>query len=69
VLHSSAYAAATPTAVDLVRAGLDGPHVLWPKDAYAPQNLQTLVDQIALVIEGEQDAATALGNAQASWQR
>ncbi|MDX6315021.1 MAG: multiple sugar transport system substrate-binding protein [Streptomyces sp.] len=69
VLHSSAYAAASPTAVDLVRAGLDGPHVLWPKDAYAPQNLQTLVDQIALVIEGEQDAATALGNAQASWQR
>jgi ABC-type glycerol-3-phosphate transport system substrate-binding protein len=69
VLNSSAYAAATPTAVDLIRAGLQGKKPMaWPNDAYAPQNLQTLVDQIATVIRGETDAKTALKKAQDSWQ-
>jgi multiple sugar transport system substrate-binding protein len=69
VLHSSAYAQATPTALDLIRSGLDGSPVVWPKDPSAPKNLQNLVDQLALAIEGKQDAKTALKNAQASWER
>jgi multiple sugar transport system substrate-binding protein len=69
VLHSAAYAQATPIAVDLIRAGLDGPTVPWPKDSNAPANLQALLDQLALAIEGKQSAATALKNAQTSWER
>lgn len=69
VLHSSAYAQATPIAVNLIRAGLDGPTMPWPKDPSAPSNLQALLDQLALAIEGKQSAKTALKNAQASWER
>lgn len=69
VLSSSAYAAATPDIIDLVRAGLTGTPVVWPKDGNAPQNLQNLVDQLALAIEGKQDVRTALANAQKAWVR
>jgi ABC-type glycerol-3-phosphate transport system substrate-binding protein len=41
----------------------------WPKDPNAPRNLQALLDQLALAIEGKQSAETALKNAQASWVR
>jgi ABC-type glycerol-3-phosphate transport system substrate-binding protein len=69
VLYSPAYKAATPTAFDLIRAGLDAdPAVAWPKDAAGPQNLQQLCDQLALAISGEQTARTALRNAQAAWE-
>jgi ABC-type glycerol-3-phosphate transport system substrate-binding protein len=67
VLHSSAYAANTPVAVDLIRAGLDGTPMVWPHGPADPDNLQRLVDQLALAIEGKQSAATALQNAQAAW--
>jgi len=69
VLHSTAYANATPAAVDLIRAGLDGTPMVWPKDLTAPKNLQALVDQLALAIEGKQDVKTALSNAQKAWVR
>jgi multiple sugar transport system substrate-binding protein len=69
ILHSSAYAQATPVAVNLIRAGLDGPTMPWPKDPNAPRNLQALLDQLALAIGGKQSAETALKNAQASWER
>ncbi|MFF1452110.1 ABC transporter substrate-binding protein [Streptomyces sp. NPDC058274] len=67
VLHSTAYAANTPSAVDLIRAGLDGTPMVWPNGPAGPGNLQRLVDQLALAIEGKQSAATALRNAQAAW--
>jgi multiple sugar transport system substrate-binding protein len=67
VLRSSAYAANTPVAVDLIRAGLDGTPMVWPHGPADPANLQSLVDQLALAIEGKQSAATALRNAQAAW--
>src|SRR5882757_7699586 len=67
VLHSSAYAANTPIAVDLIRAGLDDTPLVWPHGPADPDNLQRLVDQLALAIEGKQSAATALQNAQAAW--
>ncbi|MFI9381881.1 ABC transporter substrate-binding protein [Kutzneria sp. NPDC052558] len=68
VLHSAAYAAATPAAVDLIRAGLDGTPLVWPKGPDTTSNLQALVDQLALAIEGQQDVRTALRNAQAAWR-
>jgi ABC-type glycerol-3-phosphate transport system substrate-binding protein len=69
VLHSAAYAKATPIAVDAIRAGLDGSPLVWPKDRGAPRNLQDLVDELALAIQGKQDARTALRKAQAAWER
>jgi len=68
VLRSSAYAANTPVAVDLIRAGLSGTPMVWPNGPGDPDNLQRLVDQLALAIDGKQSAATALQNAQASWK-
>jgi ABC-type glycerol-3-phosphate transport system substrate-binding protein len=67
VLHSSAYAANTPIAIDAIRAGLDGTPMVWPHGPADPDNLQRLVDQLALAMEGKQSAATALRNAQAAW--
>ena len=70
VLHSTAYAAYvanTPVTIDLIRAGLDGTPMVWPNGPADPDNLQRLVDQLALAIEGKQSAATALQNAQTTW--
>lgn len=67
VLNSAAYAAATPVAVDAIRAGLDGTPMVWPRDRNAQTNLQNLANQLALAIGGQQDAATALRNAQKEW--
>jgi hypothetical protein len=41
--------------------------MVWPHGPADPGNLRRLVDQLALAIEGEQSAATALRNAQAAW--
>ncbi|MFD5074391.1 ABC transporter substrate-binding protein [Streptomyces sp. NPDC058371] len=67
VLHSTAYAANTPSAVDLIRAGLNGTPMVWPHGPADPDNLQRLVDQLALAIEGKQSATRALRNAQDAW--
>jgi ABC-type glycerol-3-phosphate transport system substrate-binding protein len=70
VLRSSAYAsyvAETPVSMNLIRAGLDGTPMVWPNGPADPGNLQSLVDELALAIEGKQSAATALQNAQAAW--
>jgi multiple sugar transport system substrate-binding protein len=69
VLHSPAYAEATPAGVDLIRAGLDGTPMVWPKDPNARNNMLGLANQLALAMAGKQDARTALRNAQASWER
>jgi ABC-type glycerol-3-phosphate transport system substrate-binding protein len=69
VLRSSGYAANTPIAVDLIRAGLTGTPMVWPNGPADPDNLQRLVDQLALAIDGKQSAATALQNAQAAWTK
>ncbi|MFB7495157.1 ABC transporter substrate-binding protein [Streptomyces sp. NPDC056161] len=67
VLDSAAYAANTPVAASLIRAGLKGTPMVWPHGPADPGNLQRLVDQLALAIEGRQSAAAALRNAQAAW--
>lgn len=68
VLRSSAYAANTPAAAELIRSGLTGTPMVWPHGPSDPDNLQRLVDQLALAIEGRQSAATALRKAQAAWK-
>ncbi|MET8827236.1 sugar ABC transporter substrate-binding protein [Streptomyces sp. NPDC004610] len=68
VLHSAAYGETTPTAVGLIRAGLDGTPVVWPKGPDDPGNLQRLADELALAVAGGQTATRALRNAQAAWR-
>ncbi|MFJ4790028.1 ABC transporter substrate-binding protein [Streptomyces sp. NPDC088794] len=68
VLHSGTYATTTPTAYPLIRQGLEGTPLVWPKNASAPANLQQLVEHLASAIEGKQSAVTALRKAQAGWQ-
>ncbi|HWG25591.1 ABC transporter substrate-binding protein [Actinospica sp.] len=70
VLNSSAYSAyvaSAPVPFDLIRAGLVGTPMVWPNGPADPANLQGLVNQLALAIEGKQSAGTALQNAQQAW--
>ncbi|MFE4669900.1 ABC transporter substrate-binding protein [Streptomyces sp. NPDC056716] len=69
VLNSATYGATTPTAVELIRSGLRGTPVVWPKGPADPANLQLLSDELALAVAGGQTATRALRNAQAGWQR
>ncbi|MEU0948543.1 sugar ABC transporter substrate-binding protein [Streptomyces canus] len=68
VLTSDTYANTTPAAYPLIRSGLQGTPLIWPKGAFDPDNLGQLVQQIALAIEGKQSAVTALRKAQADWR-
>jgi ABC-type glycerol-3-phosphate transport system substrate-binding protein len=71
VLDSSAYAsyvAQTPVSMDLIRAGLLDTPMVWPNGPADPGNLKSLVNELALAIDGKQSAATALQNAQAAWK-
>jgi ABC-type glycerol-3-phosphate transport system substrate-binding protein len=69
VLHSADYAKANPTAAQVIQQNMDGTPLAWPKGPSAPKILQDLVDQLALAIQGKQDAKTALQNAQDVWSR
>jgi multiple sugar transport system substrate-binding protein len=68
-LDSPDYAKASAPATDVIRAGLEGDPLAWPKDRDAPRLLQDLVDQLALAIDGTQTPAQSLANAQAGWER
>ena len=67
VLSAAEYAAAAGKATDVIREGLEGSPLVWPKEAGAPKKLQDLVDQLALALQGKQDAKTALEKAAESW--
>jgi ABC-type glycerol-3-phosphate transport system substrate-binding protein len=69
VLDSPAYAKASAPATNVIRAGLNGNPLVWPKDKQAPKLLQDLVDQLALAIQGTQSVEQSLANAQRNWQR
>lgn len=69
VLHSADYAKATPVAAGVIRQNLDGSPLVWPKTPSSPKILQTLVDQLALAIQGKQTAKAALEQAQQSWEQ
>jgi ABC-type glycerol-3-phosphate transport system substrate-binding protein len=68
-LLSPDYAKVSAPATDVIRAGLEGNPLVWPKDRNAPKLLQDLVDQLALAINGSQTPAQSLANAQAGWER
>ncbi|MGI4893486.1 MAG: ABC transporter substrate-binding protein [Janthinobacterium lividum] len=67
VLDSDDYAKAAGKATDVIREGLDGSPLIWPKAAGALKLMQDLVDQLALAVQGTQDAQTSLQKAQDIW--
>ncbi|WP_432512673.1 ABC transporter substrate-binding protein [Kineococcus sp. SYSU DK001] len=69
VLDSAEYAAAAGKATDVIREGLDGEPLVWPKEQGAPKALQDLVDQLALAIQGETEPQAALDKAAENWQK
>ena len=56
-------------ATDVIREGLEGSPLVWPKAVGAVKLMQDLVDQLALAIQGGQDAKTSLGKAQETWEK
>ncbi len=56
-------------AADDVQAGLSGRPLVWPNSVGAVDRLQTLVDELALGIQGKQSAREALQKAQDAWER
>ncbi|MFB9378245.1 ABC transporter substrate-binding protein [Kineococcus gynurae] len=68
VLESAEYATAAGKAVDVIREGLLGSPLAWPREAGAPKLLQDLVDQLALAMQGDKDAQTALDDAAETWE-
>ncbi|MDO8184909.1 sugar ABC transporter substrate-binding protein [Conexibacter sp. JD483] len=52
-----------------VQAGLSGQPLVWPNSVGAVDRLQTLVDELALGIQGKQSAREALQKAQDAWER
>lgn len=69
VLHSADYATATPVAAEVIRQNLDGSPLVWPKTPSAPKILQTLVDELALAVQGKQPATAALERTQQAWEQ
>ncbi|WP_028936097.1 ABC transporter substrate-binding protein [Pseudonocardia spinosispora] len=69
VLDSPDYAKASAPATEVIREGLTGSPLVWPKDKLAPKLLQDLVDQLALAIQGTQSVDQSLSNAQSGWER
>ncbi|MFI0773190.1 ABC transporter substrate-binding protein [Streptomyces sp. NPDC021212] len=66
-LDADAFKKASPDSYDVVRTGLAGDPLPWPTVPKAPQLLQSLVDELALGLQGKQSAKTALEKTQASW--
>jgi ABC-type glycerol-3-phosphate transport system substrate-binding protein len=69
VLESADYATAAGKATDVIREGLQGDPLVWPKQAGAPKALQDLVDQLALAIQGDEEPQAALDKAAESWEK
>ncbi|QWB21273.1 MULTISPECIES: sugar ABC transporter substrate-binding protein [Streptomyces] len=68
-LSSSAFRKNSPDSYEVVRTGLAGDPLPWPTVPKAPDLLQTLVDELALGLQGKQSAKTALGNTQRAWAK
>lgn len=65
-LESEAYKAFAPKVQAACTASLSGAFP-WPTIVQSPELMTALCDELALMLQGNQDAATALGNAQAAW--
>ena len=68
-LNSEAFKKASPDSYEVVRTGLAGDPLPWPTVPQAPQLLQTLVDELALGLQGKQSAKQALENTQRAWTK
>ena len=68
VLQAPEYATAAGAATDVIREGLEGEPLVWPRQAGAPGLLQDLVDQLALAIQGEQEPQESLDKAREAWE-
>ncbi|MDX3232717.1 ABC transporter substrate-binding protein [Streptomyces sp. ME19-01-6] len=68
-LNSDAFKKASPDSYEVVRTGLAGDPLPWPTVPKAPQLLQTLVDELALGLQGKQSAKQALENTQRAWTK
>ncbi|MGW2328417.1 ABC transporter substrate-binding protein [Streptomyces sp. NPDC001700] len=66
-LEADAFKKASPDSYDVVRTGLAGDPLPWPTVPKAPQLLQSLVDELALGLQGKQSAKTALEKSQTAW--
>ncbi|MFJ2113039.1 MULTISPECIES: ABC transporter substrate-binding protein [unclassified Streptomyces] len=66
-LNAPGFRKASPASYDVVRTGLAGDPLPWPTVPKAPQLLQTLVDELALGLQGKQTAKRSLENTQRSW--
>ena len=67
-LESDAFRDTFGEAADLVADGLLGQPLAWPNGQGAINDLQTLVDELALGLKGEQGAEQTLENVQAAWE-
>jgi len=68
-LKSTAFKQTFGDAADAVAAGLSGAPLAWPNGPGAIDKLQTLVDELALGLQGKQSAQEALDKAQTAWEQ
>ncbi|MFJ6738202.1 ABC transporter substrate-binding protein [Streptomyces sp. NPDC091279] len=68
-LNSPEFRTYSPDSYEVVRTGLAGDPLPWPTVPGAPQLLQTLVDELALGLQGKQSAKESLQNTQKAWEK
>jgi len=66
-LESPEYRAFAPKVQQAAAAALNGAFA-WPTIPQSPDLMQALADELALMLNGEKDAATAMADAQAAWE-
>ena len=67
VLNSEAYRSFAPKVQQAASAALNGAFA-WPTIPQSPELMQRLADELALMLQGNKDAETAIGDAQAGWE-
>jgi multiple sugar transport system substrate-binding protein len=65
-LESEAYKAFAPKVQAAAAASLSGAFA-WPTITQSPELMTVLSDELALMLQGNQDAATTMGNVQTAW--
>ena len=66
-LNSEAYQEFAPKVQRAAAAALNGAFP-WPTNPESPELMQALADELALMLQGNKDAATAMADAQAAWE-
>ncbi|GAA4130285.1 sugar ABC transporter substrate-binding protein [Actinomadura keratinilytica] len=68
-LKSEVFRKSFGRAADVVAEGLSGRPLVWPNGPEAPELLQTLVDELALALQGKQQARQTLEKVQSAWEK